>query len=289
MPGPRAEIVIVSGLSGSGKTVALRAIEDCGYSCVDNLPPQLIDQYVKVTLGADATRRVAVGVDIRERTLLSEIDALLSGLAEQYHLKILFLEADLDTLVRRYKETRRPHPLVEQGRDLKDAVALEKETLAVLRDHAERIVDTSQLTPHQLRHLIMSICQGTGDADAGMSITLLSFGFKFGLPMHADLLFDVRFLPNPHFVPGMRGLTGLDSEVREFVLGKPVTVEFMSRLTEFLHFLIPHYRREGKAYLVVGIGCTGGRHRSTAIAEEMALRLRAEYAEVHVAHRDLEA
>jgi UPF0042 nucleotide-binding protein len=279
-------MVIITGLSGSGKTVAIRAMEDSGYSCVDNLPPQLIDSYASTLAGHAPATGVAVGIDIRSKEFFRELDAALPVLRERYDLQILFLEADMDTLVRRFKETRRPHPLMGPDvKDIGDAIAMEKGFLLPLREQADRIIETSPLTPHQLRRLIMSAYGGAG-ADT-MGITIMSFGFKNGIPQTADLVFDVRFLPNPHFVPELKELTGLDEPVCNYVMDKPETGDFIEHLKVMLDFLIPKYRREGKAYLTIGIGCTGGRHRSIAVAEELARRLRKESLDVNVVHRDI--
>ena len=283
----KPHVLIVTGLSGSGKTIALRALEDSGFSCVDNLPPQLIDSYASTITQSGQRARVAVGIDIREKDFLYVLDSVLPMLTEKYELNILFLEAELDILLRRFKETRRPHPLVQgEVSGLEEAIAQEKGLLNTLREGANRIVDTSPFTPHQLREYISSV-YGEGILGGGMRVTLMSFGFKYGLPQGMDMLFDVRFLPNPHFIPELRGLTGKDMPVSKFVLDKDVTQEFLQRIKELLGFLVPHYKKEGKAYLTIGVGCTGGRHRSTAIVERLADMLRDEIPDVNVLHRDL--
>ncbi len=283
----KPHVLIVTGLSGSGKTIALRALEDSGFSCVDNLPPQLIDSYASTITQSGQRVRVAVGIDIREKDFLYVLDNVLPLLGEKYELNILFLEAEMDILLRRFKETRRPHPLAQGDvSGLEEAISLEKGLLNTLREGADRIVDTSPFTPHQLREYISSVF-GEGVVGGGMRVTLMSFGFKNGLPQGMDMLFDVRFLPNPHFIPELRGLTGRDMPVSKFVLGKDVTQEFLKRVKELLGFLVPHFKKEGKAYLTIGIGCTGGRHRSTAIVERLAGMLRDEVPDVNVLHRDL--
>ncbi len=283
----KPHVLIVTGLSGSGKTIALRALEDSGFSCVDNLPPQLIDSYASTITQSGQRTRVAVGIDIREKDFLYVLDSVLPMLTEKYELNILFLEAEMDILLRRFKETRRPHPLVQgEVSGLEEAIAQEKGLLNSLREGANRIVDTSPFTPHQLREYISSV-YGEGMLGGGMRVTLMSFGFKYGLPQGMDMLFDVRFLPNPHFIPDLRGLTGKDMPVSKFVLDKDVTQEFLQRIKELLGFLVPHYKKEGKAYLTIGIGCTGGRHRSTAIVERLAEMLSDEVPDVNVLHRDL--
>ncbi len=280
-------VLIVTGLSGSGKTIALRALEDSGFSCVDNLPPQLMDSYASTVTQSGKRGQVAVGIDIREKDLLHVMDNVLPLLRDKYDLKVLFLEAEIDVLLRRFKETRRPHPLVQgEVSGLEEAITLEKSLMSSMREGADRIVDTSSFTPHQLRQYISSV-YGEGTPGGDMRVTLMSFGFKYGLPQGIDMLLDVRFLPNPHFIPELRGLTGKDAPVRDFVLDKEVTREFIKRISDLLDFLVPHYRKEGKAYLTIGIGCTGGRHRSTAIVERLAQMLRNDKTDVNVLHRDL--
>ncbi|HEB02073.1 MAG TPA: RNase adapter RapZ [Nitrospirae bacterium] len=280
-------VLIVTGLSGSGKTIALRALEDSGFSCVDNLPPQLMDSYASTVTQSGKRGQVAVGIDIREKDFLHVMDNVLPLLRDKYDLKVLFLEAEIDVLLRRFKETRRPHPLVQgEVSGLEEAITLEKSLMSSMREGADRIVDTSSFTPHQLRQYISSV-YGEGTPGGDMRVTVMSFGFKYGLPQGIDMLLDVRFLPNPHFIPELRGLTGKDAPVRDFVLDKEVTREFIKRISDLLGFLVPHYRREGKAYLNIGIGCTGGRHRSTAIVERLAEMLRNDKTDVNVLHRDL--
>jgi UPF0042 nucleotide-binding protein len=280
-------IKIVSGLSGAGKTVALRALEDAGYTCIDNLPPQLIDAVAATMAGQEHGARVAIGIDVRGREFLPRIVRELPALRQRYPIEIVFLEAEADILVRRFKETRRPHPLVSpEVAELDRAIALEKGLLLPLREAADTIIDTSPFTPHQLREHMLARFRGEGHG-AGLSVTVMSFGYKFGIPRAADLLFDVRFLPNPHFIPELRDLTGIDIPVSTFVMEKPQTREFLDRLGDFLAFLLPLYEKEGKAYLTIGIGCTGGRHRSIAIAEDLAVRLRGGGRNVAVLHRDL--
>lgn len=277
-------IVIVTGLSGSGKTIALRALEDAGFFCVDNLPPQLIDSFVSTIMEKANRARFAIGMDVRERHLLPVMDAALKTLRQKYTISIIFLEADKAALIRRFKETRRPHPLSSpEGPGIDQAIAEEIQLLSTLRAEADRIVDTSSFTPHDLRHLMSSLYGGQEDT---MSLTLMSFGYKYGIPLNADLLFDVRFIPNPHFVPELRELMGTDPEVRSFVFESPETGNFVERLVDFLGYLIPLYRKEGKAYLTIGIGCTGGRHRSPAIVEKVASLLKGPN-RIDIVHRDM--
>jgi len=279
-------IVIITGLAGSGKTVALRALEDEGFYCVDNLPITLMGPFTSVVTADDHTRKVGVGIDVREKKFLPDLDSALSLLHEKYNLEIIFLEADKDSLIRRFKETRRPHPLVSGQIDLEKAIDIEKSMLYPLQKEASRIIDTSAYTPHQLRHLISSLFRMPAGA-AAMAVTLLSFGHKFGIPQTVDILFDVRFLPNPHFVTGLRDLKGTDLAVQDFVLEQPSTGEFMDRVSELLNFLIPRYIEEGKPYLTIGFGCTGGRHRSPAVVEKIAAMIRNNPVDVSIVHRDI--
>lgn len=287
IPQVKTRIVIITGLSGSGKTVAIRAIEDSGFVCVDNIPPELIDSLATTIADKNGADRIAVGVDIREKDFLDTIEAALPKLREKYTISILFLEADNDILLRRFKETRRPHPLMTTGiRDIEEALDMERSLLAPLRDDAEKIIDTSSLTPHQLRRMMRGLFDA-GPQDESMGIRLISFGFKFGMPQNVDLVFDVRFLPNPHFVPELKELDGKMAPVRDYVLSKQACKTFLDKLEGMLDFLIPNYMMEGKSYLTIGIGCTGGRHRSVAVTEEMARRLGAKSFKIEVVHREI--
>ncbi len=290
MESSKIEVVIVSGLSGAGKTVALRALEDVGYFCIDNLPITLLDPFLSTVESSEDIKKIGIGIDIREKFFLSDAYQIFSVLKSKYHIEILFLEAEKDVMVRRYKETRRPHPMLSLKGSMSIDTAIEEERsfLSSIRDAADRIVDTSNYTPHQLRHLIIST-HGNVGVTQGLNISLISFGFKFGAPQDIDLLFDVRFLPNPYFVPDLKPLKGTDGAVSAFVLGRDETREFLKRITALLDFLIPYYVREGKAYLVVGIGCTGGRHRSPAIVEEIADHIKHSHGiTVSKIHRDMD-
>ncbi|HTR44102.1 MAG TPA: RNase adapter RapZ [Thermodesulfovibrionales bacterium] len=280
-------IVIITGLAGSGKTVALRALEDGGFYCVDNLPVTLMAPFVSAISSNKYRQKVVVGVDIREREFLPALDPILHHLRNACHLEVIFLEAEKDVLIRRFKETRRPHPLAAKDVGLEKALEMEAAMLLPLRKEATRIIDTSSFTPHQLRQLFVSLCRAPSE-QAAMSLTLISFGFKFGMPQNVDMLFDVRFLPNPYFVPELREMKGTDRAVRDFVLTNSVTGEFIEKTAGLLNFLIPRFIAEGKAYLTVGFGCTGGRHRSPAIVETMAGLLRDNHVEITVVHRDLQ-
>ena len=279
-------IVIITGLSGSGKTVALRALEDSGFFCVDNLPVTLINLFVSRLPKKGNITKIGVGIDIREQAFLSSMNSALRLLKKKYRTEIVFLEAEKGVLVRRFKETRRPHPLSSGSDDIDEAIEKEKDMLQPLRKEADRIIDTSSYTPHQLRHLITSLYSNTRKSNA-MSLTFISFGYKFGVPQNIDLLFDVRFIPNPNFVPELKELRGIDSSVKKFIFEKPQTKEFIKRLKGLLDFLIPLYIKEGKAYLTVGIGCTGGRHRSPAITEKIAALIKEHPVEISAIHRDL--
>jgi UPF0042 nucleotide-binding protein len=276
-------VVVISGLSGSGKTVALRAVEDLNFFCVDNLPVSLIGSLVSRISRRPAEREIAVGIDIREKEFLDGIDRVLANLRKKYRVEMLFLEAETEVLIRRFKETRRPHPL---GGELEESIRTERLSLDPLRQNADRVIDTSSFTPHQLRGLVSSLYSG-GSGTPGMSVTLISFGFKYGAPQNVDMLFDVRFLPNPHFVPGLRHLNGTDKRVAEYVFNSRDTRSFMKKVKNLLAFLLPLYQKEGRSYLSIGIGCTGGNHRSPAIAAELADFIRQEKFGVHVVHRDI--
>ncbi len=276
-------VIIISGLSGSGKTVALRAVEDMHFFCVDNLPVSLIDSLVSRVSRHPGGTDIAVGIDIREKESLPGIDKVVAKLRERYRLEIIFLEAETQVLIRRFKETRRPHPL---GGDLEAAIHAEKLGLEPLKQNADRVIDTSSYSPHQLRALIASLYSGRGQTQ-DMSVTLISFGFKYGVPQNIDLLFDVRFLPNPFFVPSLKHRTGTDRLTAEYVLNNSDARTFLKKAINLLAFLLPRYRREGRAYLSIGVGCTGGNHRSPAIVEEIARLIGKKYHGVNVVHRDM--
>jgi len=281
-------VVIVTGLSGSGKSVALRALEDEGFFCVDNLPVTLMESFISTVTANSRTMKIGIGIDIREKEFLPSFDSVLTALRKKCHIEIIFLEAERDALLRRFKETRRPHPLSSEEVSLEQAIQMESLLLSPLRDEADKVVDTSSYTPHQLRHAIASLFKAP-DSVSAVSITVISFGYKFGIPQNIDLLLDVRFIPNPHFVPALRELKGTDSEVKDFVFESASTREFIKRTSELLDFLIPRYIEEGKAFLTIGFGCTGGRHRSPAIVERMAEHIRRKTGiEPFVVHRDME-
>ena len=294
--GPRVEpdgsrFVVITGLSGAGKSQAMHALEDLGYFCVDNLPVTLM-----LTLAGragrprDELRRVAVVVDVRGGTFLARFPRVLRQLRAIRRLDpvLIFLEASDDALVRRFSESRRPHPLAHD-RPVIDGIRDERERLAPIRELADEVVDTTDLTVHELREAFMGVSRGRS-ARGRLVVTLLSFGFKHGVPAEADLVFDVRCLPNPHFVPALRALTGRDPRVVAFMDRQEATGPFVDRIGEFVRFAVPHYVAEGKSYLTVAIGCTGGQHRSVMVAEALRRRL-ADLAGIalRVRHRDIEA
>jgi UPF0042 nucleotide-binding protein len=276
-------LVIISGLSGSGKTVALRALEDSSFFCVDNLPIALIDSFISMQSHERDIKKIGISIDIREKGFLSEITNVLSNLKKNYQTEIIFLEAENDVLLRRYKETRRPHPL---GGNLEKAISIEKKRLSGLRENADRIIDTSSFTPHQLRQFMLSLYR-TQKTNNMMALVLISFGFKYGIPQNADLLFDVRFLPNPNFIPALKPLKGTDKRVAQYIFKKQETKEFMVKIKDLINFLVPLYIREGKSYLTIGIGCTGGNHRSPAIVENLRNYLYKYHVDLMVVHRDM--
>ncbi len=280
-------MVIVTGLSGSGRSAALKAFEDTGYYCVDNLPLTLLPGFIEFAERSDEGSRSAIGIDVREKGFVEKFPELFGRLKAAGHpVEMLFLEASDQALVRRFSETRRPHPLAKGATPLLDGIRTEREALGEIKKLADRILDTSDYTVHDLRQAVE---RRYAKADAGrpMVITMITFGYKFGVPYDLDLLFDLRFLPNPHFVAELRPLTGEDPAVSNYVLVRPESEEFLSRLEGFLEYLLPRYRTEGKSYLTIGFGCTGGRHRSVAVSLAVAGRLRQRGYEVNVKHRDM--
>ncbi len=281
-------LVIVSGLSGSGKSHALKAFEDAGYFCIDNLPPALIPTFVELCnqQGGEISN-VALGVDVRERVFFSDLVGTLERIRSLgYAIHLLFLEARDEVLVRRFSESRRPHPLLPHLPVL-EGVRFEKERVAELRRHADRIIDTSDLTVHELRDLLTKEFS-RGPSTRRLTVTLLTFGYKFGVPYDIDLLFDVRFLKNPFFVPELKPLSGDDPRVRAYVLSDPDAVALLAQFENMLKFLIPLYEREQRSYLTIAIGCTGGRHRSVAIASRLRESLGAIGHDVILKHRDVQ-
>ena len=282
-------IIIISGLSGSGKSTAMRALEDSGFYCIDNLPATLIPTFIE--LCQHSTRglaKVAIVVDIRGREFLEDFQKVAQDLRAQGHaVKILFLESADDVLIRRYSETRRSHPVAkERGLSLPEAVKEERGEMGFLREIADEVIDTTTLNVHQLRDVILErLLPATTQR---MKITLLSFGYSYGIPTEADIVMDVRLLPNPFFVSELRGLTGKDAQVRDYVLRQEETTPFLQRFSEMIAYLIPLYEREGKSYLTIAIGCTGGKHRSVVITEHVAEMLGQRDQRITVRHRDVE-
>lgn len=279
-------VVIVTGLSGSGKSTAIRVLEDLGFYCIDNLPVVLIPNFLELCRQSAEIGKVALGVDLREREFLRDFPRVLDRLQEQrLPVEVLFLDANDETLVRRFSETRRPHPLARDG-SLVDGIALEREKLLDMRGRASRILDTTALTVHQLKDELLRLF-GPGHGESSLSVSLLSFGYKYGVPTDADVVLDARFLVNPYFVAGLRELDGRDPKVAEFVLERDEARDFIARVMSLLDFSLPLHRREGRAYLTVALGCTGGRHRSVALVERLSYLLGERGYRVQLRHRDL--
>lgn len=290
-------LLVVTGLSGAGKSTALHALEDLGFFCVDNLPPPVVTGTLE-SLEQAGARRIALGIDVRVRSFLDAIGGVIDALHDRaVDIGVLFLDASDESLLRRFSSTRRPHPLstvtepggAQAANAVLDGVRIEREKLAPLRARATRVVDTTRLSVHDLRRTILeAFGPGVGGVPR-VRTRMVSFGFKYGAPVDADLLLDVRFLKNPHFVDALRPLSGLDAPVREFVLGDEDTRELMQRAVSLLEFCLPRFEREGKSYVTVGVGCTGGRHRSVVLAEHLAAELRAHLGlPIDVVHRDVE-
>ena len=281
--------VIVTGMSGAGKSTALKMLEDAGYFCVDNLPIPLMEKFAQFAVESvpQGIQKAALGVDIRSGRSLDELEAVLDQMtAERMEYEILFLDAEDEVLIKRYKETRRNHPLSGSGR-IEAGIRLERGKLEFLKKRADFILDTSHLLTRELKSELDKIFV-KNQKFKNLMITILSFGFKYGIPEDADLVFDVRFLPNPYYVEGLRPLTGNDKPVRDYVMGFDVAVQFLDKLTDLISFLIPNYVWEGKNQLVIAVGCTGGKHRSVALASELYCRLatREEYG-LRMEHRDM--
>lgn len=281
-------LVIVSGVSGSGKTHAIKCFEDLGFFCVDNLPPALFLKFVELCAqrGADV-KDVALGMDVREREFFSDFWASLEDVKSRGHtMELLFLESKEEVLVRRFSESRRPHPLLPHAPVL-EGIRLERERLLDLRRRADRIIDTSDLTIHELRDLLVRQYRQPGEG-RGLSLSLLTFGFKYGVPYDMDMLFDLRFLRNPNFVADLKSLTGEDPRVQSFVFNDPDARSFLEQIEALCAFLIPRFERERRSYLTVALGCTGGRHRSVAFAYRLRERFVSMGYEITLRHRDLQ-
>jgi len=281
-------ILIITGLSGSGKSTAVRALEDEGFFCLDNLPVTLFPTFIElVDNSKERVRDVGLVMDIRGRDFLKGYEKIIQEIGETGHsVEILFLDATDEVLIRRFSETRRRHPALEGG-SVSEGIRFEREQLAGLRRIATTLIDTSELNVHQLKELIIARIKGEQGARE-MTVHLQSFGYRFGIPLEADMVMDVRFLPNPHFIPELRKFSGLDPQVREFVLEKSDTRIFLEKFKDLMEFLLPGYRREGKSYLTVSIGCTGGRHRSVVIVEALRDFFAGNNVNLRITHRDAE-
>jgi UPF0042 nucleotide-binding protein len=283
-PGPIRELVVLTGLSGSGKGSALKAFEDLGYYSVDNLPIELLPQFAALIVKSATMRKAAIVVDVREGEALEHLPSTLLSMRQTLPVTVIFMEAARAALLRRYSETRRPHPL---GADASVEASLDAERtlLEPVRNVADVVLETTNFNVHELRAYLHT--RFGADAGKSLLISVTSFGYKNGVPLGADLVLDVRFLPNPHFIPEFRPLTGQDREVVEYVSSFPQTGAFLEKTLDLLQFLLPHYIHEGKSYLTVSFGCTGGQHRSVMIAEEVGRRLEAEGYRVKITHRDM--
>lgn len=281
-------ILIITGLSGSGKSTAIAAFEDAGFYCVDNMPVELLPKFMELPIESDSQiSGFAFVMDLREKSFLSKYTKVFKSLNRKGHIfEILFLEADEEILLRRFSQTRRHHPL-SQDKSLLEGLRLEKEQLEGLRNTADKIIDTSHYSVHDLKATISVIAQKSKDI-APMRINILSFGFKYGVPNHADLIMDVRFLANPYFVPELKDLDGIDEAVKDFVLNNSATQDFLKKYLDLLDYLIPLYEKEGKSYLTIALGCTGGRHRSVAIAQHILEQIEKIGRKIIVTHRDID-
>jgi RNase adapter protein RapZ len=279
------QVLVVTGMSGAGRSTAAKVLEDLGFNVIDNLPPQLIVGAADHHQVSDGRRRVAIVIDSRGGLPVDEIRQAINDLEQQgVRTRLLFLDADDHMIVRRYEENRRPHPLRKGS--LTEAIAAERQLLDPLREEADTVIDTTDLNVHQLRQRVNDQFS-EGSPERPMRVSVTSFGFKHGTPRDTDLLFDVRFLPNPHWVPELRPFRGTDAPVSEYVLSTDDAHEFLRRVEDLLEFLIPRFTSEGKSYLTIGIGCTGGHHRSVALAEELGRWLTEQSIDAHVRHRDI--
>ena len=282
------DVTILTGMSGAGRSAAADVLEDLGYFVIDNLPPALIPKVAELGRGSGRSTRFALVVDVRSGAFIDDLQAALHELRESgARTRVCFLEAGDDVLVRRFEETRRPHPLANTDR-VSDGIARERALLGELKGQADIVVDTSNLNVHELRDRLVELFADDAEAVTGLQVSIVSFGYKHGIPLDIDLLFDCRFLPNPHWVDSLRPLTGSDEPVREFVLEQPEAKEFLDELERLFALLLPAFVREGKAYLSIGIGCTGGRHRSVVIANELGHRIEPLGFSSRVHHRDVD-
>lgn len=279
------ELVVITGMSGAGKTVAMQSFEDMGYFCVDNMPPSLLPKFWELVKESGKITKIALVIDLRSRAFFDEIMSAIAGLDYTSFIttKILFLEASDDALVSRYKETRRTHPLASDGR-IYDGIIAERRLLQDIKTRAQKVIDTTNLSPRKLREEIMQAFS-TG-SEGIFTIQVMSFGFKYGIPIDADVVMDVRFLPNPHYIAELRPLTGLDEPVYDYVMSQPEAKTFYHKLMDLLDFSIPGYKKEGKSSVTIAIGCTGGQHRSVAFAERIGRELLSDSYNVKISHRD---
>jgi UPF0042 nucleotide-binding protein len=279
-----AELVIITGMSGSGKASVLKAFEDLGYYCVDNLPVGLIPRFAELVGQSLEIQRTALVVDVREGAQLEELPKIVKSVRRMLPTRMIFLEAADAVLLRRFSETRRPHPLGTSS-TVKSSLHTERRRLRSIRALADLVIDTSKFNVHELRSYVTERFQ-KHESEKSILVSCVSFGFRHGVPEDADLVFDVRFLPNPHFIPEFRPLTGRDRKVAQYIRSFPQTKEFLQRISDLLIYLLPHYIHEGKSYLTIAVGCTGGQHRSVMISEEIGKRLRKAGYRVKVSHRD---
>jgi len=281
-------IVIITGLSGSGKSTAINALEDAGYFCVDNLPALLLPKFMELHSGSvSEVQKLAFGMDLRQKEFVPNYTEVMSRLQRDgYRFITIFLESSEDVLLKRFSETRRHHP-ISVGKNLVESIRSEKEQLCGLKEIADKVIDTSHLTVHQLKQAVLQHVEQNLKSER-MRVGILSFGFKYGVPLEADLMVDVRFVPNPYFMPELKKLDGRDERVSQFVMRWPESIDFLEKYLSLLDFLLPLYEREGKSYLTIAVGCTGGRHRSVTIAEAIFAHLEARNERVSLQHRDME-
>lgn len=280
------ELVIITGMSGAGKTVAIQSFEDMGYYCIDNMPPNLLPTFWELTRESGQFSKIALVMDLRMRDFFEEINVALEHIENTPHIttRMLFLDATNQELVSRYKESRRSHPLAPQSGRTIDGIIKERELLNDIKMRAQVVIDTSDITPRQLREKLITIFKS--ENKDMFRVELVSFGFKYGVPIDADIVMDVRFLPNPHYIPELRPQTGLDKPVYEYVMQQPETEPFYKKFTELLEYSLPGYKREGKSNVTIAIGCTGGKHRSVALIERIGRKIAADGYNVHISHRD---
>ncbi|QSQ22714.1 RNase adapter RapZ [Pyxidicoccus parkwayensis] len=285
MTAPSKQIVVITGMSGSGKSTAIRALEDAGFFCIDNLPVLLLPKLTELA-GGGHIERMALVVDVREGVFLKDAPRILAEVRRAGHqVEVLFLDSSDDSLIRRFSETRRRHPLAPNG-SVADGIKAERQELRDLRELADQVIDSSALNVHDLKRMVQA--RFSPEPAAGPSLSIMSFGYRYGVPPQADLVLDVRFLPNPYFVPELKGLTGKVPKVAAYVLDREETQQFLDKVVDLCRFLFPRYQKEGKAYLTVALGCTGGKHRSVAIAAELTRRLQDANTRVQLWDRDIE-